>query len=73
MPVSSFWELDLNDDQIELGVEDPDDEEEEIFEMEGLLVWLFVFLCAASCVFSLIEVTIAEACLGAGVYAWLLT
>jgi len=28
----------LNDDQIELGVEDPDDEEEEIFEMEGLLV-----------------------------------
>jgi hypothetical protein len=58
----------LNDDQIELGVEEEDDAGE-TFEIEGLWVVLFVFLGAASCVFSLIDVTIAEACLTAGAYA----
>jgi hypothetical protein len=63
----------LNDDQIELGVEDEDDDEEEILEIEGLLELLFVFLGTDEGVFSLIEVTIPVTCLGAGVYAWVLT
>lgn len=63
----------MNDDQIELGVEE-DEDEEELLEMECLLTILFVFLGTASGVFTLFEVKIAATCcLGADVYTWVLT